>query len=101
MKILIVTPHFYPESFRCNEMAFELQRRGHKVSVMTAIPDYPAGKFLTDTVSSKKEGSNKWCYDPQINDYTTRIRKREKNCIELSQLYFFCIHKSLLVWHNP
>lgn len=46
MKILIVTPHFYPESFRCNEMAFELQRRGHKVSVMTAIPDYPAGKFF-------------------------------------------------------
>ena len=27
-------------------MAFELQRRGHEVSVMTAIPDYPKGKFF-------------------------------------------------------
>ncbi len=45
MRILIVTPHFYPESFKCNDMAFELARRGHDVSVMTAIPDYPKGKF--------------------------------------------------------
>ncbi len=46
MKILIVTPHFYPENFKCNEMAFELKNRGHEVTVMTAIPDYPYGKFF-------------------------------------------------------
>lgn len=46
MRILIVTPHFHPESFKCNDMAFELQKRGHEVSVMTAIPDYPEGKFF-------------------------------------------------------
>lgn len=45
MRILIVTPHFYPETFKCNDMAFELQRRGHDVTVLTAIPDYPQGKF--------------------------------------------------------
>lgn len=44
-RILIVTPHFYPESFKCNDMAFELKNRGHVVSVMTAIPDYHDGKF--------------------------------------------------------
>lgn len=27
-------------------MAFELKRRGHDVTVMTAIPDYPKGKFF-------------------------------------------------------
>ena len=46
MKILIVTPHFYPENFKCNDMAFELRNRGHEVTVMTAIPDYPHGKFF-------------------------------------------------------
>ena len=46
MRILIVTPHFYPETFKCNDMAFELKRRGHDVSVMTAIPDYPKGRFF-------------------------------------------------------
>ena len=45
MRILLVTPHFYPENFKCNDMAFELSRRGHEVNVMTAIPDYPQGKF--------------------------------------------------------
>lgn len=46
MRILIVSPHFFPETFKCNDMAFELQRRGHDVSVMTAIPDYPKGEFF-------------------------------------------------------
>lgn len=45
MKVLIVTPHFLPENFKCNDMAFELQKRGHEVTVMTPIPDYPEGKF--------------------------------------------------------
>ncbi len=45
MKLLIITPHFYPENFKVNDMAFELQRRGHTVSVMTPIPDYPEGKY--------------------------------------------------------
>lgn len=45
MKILIVTQYFHPENFKCNDMAFELQRRGHDVTVMTAIPNYPKGKF--------------------------------------------------------
>lgn len=46
MRILIVTQYFYPENFKCNDMAFELQRRGHDVTVMTAIPNYPKGKFF-------------------------------------------------------
>lgn len=45
MKILLVTPHFYPESFKCNDIAFEMKKRGHDVTVFTAIPDYPEGKF--------------------------------------------------------
>lgn len=44
--MLILTPHFHPENFKCNDMAFELQRRGHKVTVLTPIPDYPKGKFF-------------------------------------------------------
>lgn len=44
-KILICTNHFYPEEFRCNDLAFELVKRGHQVTVLTAIPDYPKGKF--------------------------------------------------------
>lgn len=47
MRCLIITNHFYPESFRVNDVAFELSRTGHDVTVLTAIPDYPQGKFHT------------------------------------------------------
>ena len=45
MKILLVTSHFYPEGFKANDMAFELVKRGHKVTVLTPIPDYPQGHY--------------------------------------------------------
>ena len=45
MRCLLLTNHFYPESFRCNDIAFELVERGYDVTVLTAIPDYPQGKF--------------------------------------------------------
>ena len=45
MNILIVTPHFYPENFRINDFALEFQKRGHSITVLTAIPDYPGGKY--------------------------------------------------------
>ena len=46
MKILLVSPHFFPEDFKCNDMAFELARRGHDVTVLSDIPNYPKGKFF-------------------------------------------------------
>lgn len=45
MRCLLLTNHFYPESFRCNDVAFELVKRGYEVTVLTAIPDYPQGRF--------------------------------------------------------
>ena len=44
-KCLLLTNHFYPETFRCNDIAFNLVNRGYDVTVLTGIPDYPQGKF--------------------------------------------------------
>jgi colanic acid biosynthesis glycosyl transferase WcaI len=46
LNILIVTPHFYPENFRINDFAEEFVKRGHEITVLTAVPDYPAGRFF-------------------------------------------------------
>lgn len=46
MDILIVTNHFWPEEFRINDLAIGLKERGHKVSVLTGIPNYPSGNFF-------------------------------------------------------
>ncbi|OGU49275.1 MAG: hypothetical protein A2006_08255, partial [Ignavibacteria bacterium GWC2_35_8] len=45
MHILIVTPHFWPENFRINDLAKGLNERGHKIAVLTVTPDYPSRKF--------------------------------------------------------
>ncbi len=46
MKICIFTNHFFPEDFKVNDIAFELAKLGHEITVLTAIPDYPKGKFF-------------------------------------------------------
>lgn len=43
-RILVVSQYFYPELFRINDMCQEWVRRGHKVTVITGIPNYPMGK---------------------------------------------------------
>lgn len=46
MKILIVTQYFYPETFKSTDLAFELQKRGHEITVLTGIPNYPEGEIF-------------------------------------------------------
>ena len=43
MKILIVTQYYDPEQFQINEIAPELVRRGHQVTVLCGVPNYPKG----------------------------------------------------------
>ena len=44
-RVLIVSQYFYPESFRINELAYELVKRDYHVDVLTSIPNYPEGKY--------------------------------------------------------
>ena len=48
MNILIVSQYFWPENFRINDLAKELVERGHNVTVVTGLPNYPQGKIFTD-----------------------------------------------------
>jgi glycosyltransferase involved in cell wall biosynthesis len=43
MNILISTQHFYPESFRINEIAISLIARSVNVDILTGKPNYPHG----------------------------------------------------------
>lgn len=46
MRILIVSQYFWPENFRVNDLALALNQRGHKVTVLTGIPNYPEGAYF-------------------------------------------------------
>ncbi|KAB0671384.1 glycosyltransferase family 4 protein [Oryzomonas sagensis] len=45
MHILVVTQYFWPENFRINDLVSGLIGRGHRVTVLTGIPNYPEGKY--------------------------------------------------------
>lgn len=45
MKILFVCQYFYPEVFRGNDIAFHWAELGHRVQVVSGIPNYPDGVF--------------------------------------------------------
>jgi hypothetical protein len=43
MRVLIVTQHFWLESFRINSVAVSLGAAGSEVAIMTGQPTYPSG----------------------------------------------------------
>ncbi|MFH1903620.1 MAG: glycosyltransferase family 4 protein [Candidatus Omnitrophota bacterium] len=46
MKILVLTQYFWPEGFRINDLTAGLVDKGHEVTVLTGIPNYPSGRFF-------------------------------------------------------
>ena len=45
MKILVVCQYYYPEPFRITDVCEELVRRGHEITVVTGVPNYPMGEI--------------------------------------------------------
>jgi glycosyltransferase involved in cell wall biosynthesis len=48
MRLLVVTQYFWPENFRINDLTAELVRRGHQVTVLTGLPNYPDGQVFSE-----------------------------------------------------
>jgi glycosyltransferase involved in cell wall biosynthesis len=45
MKVLVVTQYFQPEGFRINDLVEGMIERGHEITVLTGLPNYPSGRF--------------------------------------------------------
>ena len=71
MKILIISQYFHPENFKINDIALGLKERGHEVSVLTGIPNYPTGIFFDGY--SKDSGDETW---EGIKIYRSRLVPR-------------------------
>jgi len=46
VKILIISHYFWPEQFRINDLVLALKTRGHEVTVLTGMPNYPGGELF-------------------------------------------------------
>ena len=48
LRILIVSQYFWPEEMRINDLVDGLIARGHEVTVLTGVPNYPDGEVFAD-----------------------------------------------------
>ncbi len=54
MKILVVCQYYYPEPFRISDICETLVEKGHDVTVLTGLPNYPEGQVLDGYRYGKK-----------------------------------------------
>jgi len=55
VNILIVSQYFWPENFRINDLAKELVERGHDVTILTGLPNYPQGEVFPEFIRSPSD----------------------------------------------
>lgn len=48
VRILVISQYFWPENFRVNDLVQELTSRGHELTVLTGIPNYPDGDVFPE-----------------------------------------------------
>lgn len=59
MRIAFVSQYFFPEQFSNNAIAVDMVNRGHDVTVLTAVPNYPRGIFF-EGYSNREKRSESW-----------------------------------------
>ena len=94
MKILVVSQYYYPEQFRVNDICEELVKRGHNVTVLTGLPNYPEGKIYEGYKNKKNKEEN-------INGVKVircNIYPRKKGTLNLALNYIsFAFNASMMV----
>lgn len=58
MELLVVCQNYYPEQFRINDICEQLVKDGHKVTVLTGLPNYPTGIIPKEYRFWKKRKEN-------------------------------------------
>ena len=83
MKIFIVSQYFYPENFRINDIVRELVKRGHSITVLTDLPNYPEGEIYEGYEEAYKKVSD-YC---GAKVYRCKLRPRHKGLLDLALNY--------------
>jgi colanic acid biosynthesis glycosyl transferase WcaI len=48
LRLLVVSQYFWPENFRVNDLVAALRARGHEITVLSGIPNYPDGAIFPE-----------------------------------------------------
>ncbi|MBD3589421.1 glycosyltransferase family 4 protein [Bacteroides sp. GM023] len=96
MRILIVTQYYFPEQFQINEIASELVKRGHKVTVLCGLPNYPKGVEFEGyrTVTECEEREREYLEQTGVKVIHVKQVLRGKNPLSLVRNYFSFVKES-------
>lgn len=89
MKILIISQYYFPEQFQINEIAPELVKRGHEVTVLCGIPNYPKGVVFDGYENEEKVKDREREYFKETGVRVIHVEQvpRGKNPISLIRNY--------------
>lgn len=89
MRILVISQYYYPEQFRITDICEELVKRGHSVTVVTGLPNYPEGEVYPGYEHAFQEP----VYKNGVLIRRCKIRPRHKGSINLALNYLsFVVH---------
>ena len=57
LNILVVTQYFWPENMRINDLVRDFSEKGHHVTVLTGLPNYPEGGIYSEYRAAPKNFS--------------------------------------------
>lgn len=84
LRILVVTQYFWPENMRINDLVRDFTEKGHSVTVLTGVPNYPEGKVFEEYKASPEH------FDEYFSSKIVRVPMlaRGKRSISLILNYF-------------
>jgi hypothetical protein len=82
MKILVITPVYYPENFCVTPICEDLVKRGNIVHVVTGLPNYGLGKIYPGYEKPGFEKRN------GVLIHRAKIYPRKKSAISIGFFYF-------------
>lgn len=58
LRVLVVTQYFWPENMRINDLVRDFTEKGHSVTVLTGLPNYPEGKVFSEFEATPERFNN-------------------------------------------
>ena len=91
MKILVISQYYFPEQFRVNDVCEALARRGHQVTVLTGLPNYPDGEIY----DGYKDLSHRKEYINGVQIYRCQLRPRHSGTVNLILNYLSFVFQAI------
>lgn len=88
MRILVSCQYYYPEPFNTTDFCEELVNRGHDVTVLTGLPNYPEGNLYP----GYEDGAGRVEHRNGVRIVRVKERPRKKGSVNrvLNYLSFWC-----------